>query len=170
MQLNKDHGWTIDWSRFLVDWLDAHVNEIEQVRTGELPWMNLDEIHRRGLAERFTVTGVRSGFLFHRGPGSDRENLASLAPLGGYASGTRAIASAVFSAGTLSNGNVALLEQMALNENLPWDYIFSADRFVITSPTLKPIKCRHNRFSWPHPKSCWLPPTAMTLPPPQTRD
>ena len=126
-QMNKVHGWTIDWSRFLLDWVDAHVNEIEQVRTGELPWMNLDEIHRRGLAERLHRYG---------GPDPDSFSAADLDEIVKIWHRLRPWADTLpglvrlranFSVGVLSNGNVALLEQMARNENLPWDYIFSAE-------------------------------------------
>lgn len=150
VQMNKENGWSIDWSSFLVDWVDAHVSEIERVRMGELPWMNLDEIHRHGLAERL-----------HRYGGPDPESFSAadldeivkiwyrLRPWADTLPGLSRLREN-FSVGVLSNGNVALLEQMALNENLPWNYIFSAEQV------------RHYK---PDPETYQLPIQSLHLPP-----
>jgi len=97
-----------------------------RVRSGELPWMNIDQLHRLILDEllaRFSLTGLTEDEIDHLNrvwhrldPWPDaRQGLALLKR-------RHVIA-------TLSNGNVALLVNMAKHGRLPWDTVLSAELF-----------------------------------------
>jgi 2-haloacid dehalogenase len=96
------------------------------VRSGELPWMNIDQLHRMildGLLARFGIDTLNEDEIddlnrvWHRlDPWPDaRRGLALLKR-------RHVIA-------TLSNGNVALLVNMARHGRLPWDAVLSAELF-----------------------------------------
>jgi 2-haloacid dehalogenase len=100
---------------------------MNRVRHGERPWANLDTLHAESLADlapRFGLPAPLSpedaAYLttgWHRlSPWPD--SIAGLTRLR-----TR------FTIGTLSNGNVALLVNMAKHAGLPWDMVFSAELF-----------------------------------------
>ena len=39
----------VDWQQFADEWRGAYAPSMNRVRTGELPWTNLDALHRMGL-------------------------------------------------------------------------------------------------------------------------
>ena len=75
--LAAEQGADIDAARFADRWRAAYRPAMNQVRTGELPWTNLDGLHRRTLDR--LLRGHRAG-----GPGRGRAGLAHhlLAPAG----------------------------------------------------------------------------------------
>ena len=123
-QLNEAKGLMVSWGAFADAWRGRYRPNMDRVGRGELPWMNLDALHRMALDEvlrEFGVTGlseeetVRLNRVWHRlDPWPDA--VAGLTRLR-----TR------FVVATLSNGNVALLVAMAKHAGLPWDCIFSAE-------------------------------------------
>ncbi|HZC06900.1 MAG TPA: haloacid dehalogenase type II [Ktedonobacterales bacterium] len=123
-ELNRAKGIAVDWAAFADDWRAQYRPNMRRVARGELPWMNLDALHRRALDEllaRYGVTTLsaeetqRLNRVWHRlRPWPDA--LAGL---------TRLRARYILT--TLSNGNVALLVEMARRAGLPWDCIFSAE-------------------------------------------
>src|SRR6202008_5159902 len=91
---------------------------MDRVRRGELPWMNLDQLHRLILDEilpRFGVHGLSEAEV-------DDLNRAwyRLRPWPDTVRGLKRLKSK-FIITTLSNGNVALLTGMAKHAGLPWD-------------------------------------------------
>ena len=51
----------VDWQQFADEWRGAYAPSMNRVRTGELPWTNLDALHRMGLdalIEKFAITGL----------------------------------------------------------------------------------------------------------------
>jgi len=115
-----------DWDAFTDAWRAGYRPAMARVRSGELPWMTIDQLHRRildGLLGQFCVDGLtedeidRLNRVWHRlDPWPDaRRGLALLKR-------RRVIA-------TLSNGNVALLVNMAKHGRLPWDAVLSAELF-----------------------------------------
>lgn len=48
-RLADDRGVSVDVSRFANDWRRGMFQRLDKVRSGELPWANADEIHRRVL-------------------------------------------------------------------------------------------------------------------------
>lgn len=97
---------------------------MQRVRAGELPWTTIDALHRmilNDLLVRFRVEGLTEeekdhlNRVWHRlDPWPDtREGLERLRQC--------------FTVATLSNGNMALLTNMAKHADLRWDCILSAE-------------------------------------------
>jgi len=119
-------GVQIDAARFADRWRGGYRPAMDLVRQGTLPWTKLDDLHRRvldELAAEFGLAGLPAAELdwlntcWHRlDPWPDSvPGLARLRPR--------------YVLATLSNGNVALLLNMARRAGLPWDMIFSAELF-----------------------------------------
>lgn len=114
----------VDWAAFADAWRGAYQPSMQEVRGGRLPWTRLDDLHRRSLErllEQFGVRGLDEAALrrittvWHRlRPWPDA--------IGGLARLRRR-----YILVTLSNGNVALLTNMARHAGLPWDCILSAE-------------------------------------------
>lgn len=113
-----------DWPAFADAWRAGYKPAMARVRSGELPWTKIDALHRMildGLLARFGLQGLSEeerddlNRVWHRlEPWPDaRAGLARLKR-------RHVIA-------TLSNGNVALLTNMAKRARLPWDCILSAE-------------------------------------------
>ncbi len=122
--LGRAHGLQVDWAAFAEVWRDGYQPAMNRVRQGELPWTNMDELHRMNLddtLDRFAIRGLseteKQDFnrVWHRlDPWPDSvAGLARLKPK--------------FTVTTLSNGNVALLVNMARHAGLPWDLVLSSE-------------------------------------------
>ena len=114
----------LDPAGFADAWRGGYGPAMRRVASGDLPWTNIDTLHRLILDEllqRFAVTGLSE-------PAIDNLNRAwhRLTPWPDAVPGlTRLREHNVLA--TLSNGNVALLTNMAINAGLPWDCILSAE-------------------------------------------
>jgi 2-haloacid dehalogenase len=118
-------GVQVDAGAFADDWrYDGYVGGIGKILRGELPFMTTDELHRRKLESLLEEHGMTAldetgrdhlNRAWHRlDPWPDSgEGLARLR--------TKYICS------TLSNGNVALLVNMARHAGLQWDCVLAAD-------------------------------------------
>ena len=116
----------VDWAAFADAWRAAYQPAMQKVRTGELPWMNIDQLHRVILDElmpRFGLHGLSE-------PEKDHLNRAwhRLAPWPDSVRGLKRLKKQ-FVISTLSNGNLSLLTNMAKNAGLPWDCVLSAELF-----------------------------------------
>lgn len=123
-QLAQKKEFTVDAARFADDWRAGYQPAMHRVRTGDLPWLNIDALHRvilddlldlheiRGLSES---EKVHLNYVWHR-----------LKPWADVPSGLERLRQS-FTIATLSNGNVALLTNMAKNADLRWDCILSAE-------------------------------------------
>ena len=122
--LGRDKGLEVDWAAFADAWRAAYQPAMSKVRDGEMPWTNLDALHRMnldGVLERFAVTGLSEdetdsfNRVWHRlDPWPDAvEGMVRLKQK--------------YTLVTLSNGNVALLVNMAKRAGLPWDAILGAE-------------------------------------------
>jgi 2-haloacid dehalogenase len=124
MAFGAERGITVDWARFADDWRSSYQPAMERVRRGELPWTNIDTLHRMRLDELLVQYGITNlseadkdhlNRVWHRLTAWP-DSVAGLTRLR-----TRYILA------TLSNGNVALLTNMAKYAALPWDCILSAE-------------------------------------------
>jgi len=124
MALGRRKKLKVDWAAFADAWRAGYKPAMARVRSGELPWTKIDDLHRMildDLLKRFALGSLaeeeidRLNRVWHRlKPWPDaRAGLARLRR-------KHVIA-------TLSNGNVALLTHMAKHAKLPWDCILSAE-------------------------------------------
>jgi 2-haloacid dehalogenase len=123
-ELGRRKDLEVDWAAFADEWRGRYAPSMDRVRRGEKPWTNLDALHRDSLEElleEFEIEGLMEeeknhlNKVWHRlDPWPD-----SVAGL------TRLKERYVIT--TLSNGNVALLTNMAKRAGLPWDLILSAE-------------------------------------------
>jgi 2-haloacid dehalogenase len=124
--LGRARGLEVDWAGFADAWRAGYRPAMHRVRTGELPWMSIDALHRLildDLLERLGIRGLRE-------PDKDHLNRAwhRLKPWPDAVRGLKRLRRR-FTVATLSNGNVSLLADMAKHAGLPWDVILSAELF-----------------------------------------
>ncbi len=120
------HGHAADWTGLVDAWRGGYAPSMDRVRRGELPWTNLDGLHRATLADiapRFGLTGLSDAEMEWVNQGWHR-----LRPWADSVPGLRALHPR-YILGPLSNGNVALLVDMARAAGLPWDVILCAEVF-----------------------------------------
>ena len=116
----------VDWDAFTDAWRGGYRPAMARVRSGELPWMNIDQLHRLildGLLQQFDLRGLKEAE-------KDQFNRAwhRLAAWPDSVRGLKRLKKE-FVISTLSNGNVSLLTNMAKNAGLPWDCVISAELF-----------------------------------------
>ena len=118
------HGVEADWAAFADGWRGKYQPYMNKVRTGELPWTKLDVLHRMGLVE---LLG-EFGFNDVAEQSIDELTLAwhHLDPWPDAPAGLSRL-KAKYIIGTMSNGNVALMTNMAKYAGLPWDVILGAE-------------------------------------------
>ena len=114
----------VDWHQFADEWRAMYGPSMNRVRSGELPWTRLDDLHRMSLDALLERYGIES-------PSEDERERFNKAwhRLDGWADSPTGLArlKARYVIATLSNGNVALLTNMAKYAGLPWDCILSAE-------------------------------------------
>jgi 2-haloacid dehalogenase len=132
----------IDWLGFATEWRKLYQPSMEEVRSGRRAWTILDVLHReslRELIERYRIEGLFEDEIDHMSRAWHRldpwpDVLDGLARL----KRRRIIA-------PCSNGNIALMVNMAKRAGLPWDCILGAE----TARAYKPLpqaylaSCRH---------------------------
>jgi 2-haloacid dehalogenase len=126
-RLSRGIGIKVDWGAFADAWRGKYAPSMDRVRRGEQPWTKIDDLHRASLDALMEDFGI--GLRF--GDAARNEfNLAwhRLPPWPDSVGGLRRLKKR-YILGTLSNGNVRLLVDLARNAKLPWDVIFSAESF-----------------------------------------
>ncbi|NKC15463.1 MAG: haloacid dehalogenase type II [Gammaproteobacteria bacterium] len=117
-------GVDVDWPAFADAWRGLYQPSMERVRSGATGFVPLDVLHRQNLEEvlaRFGVTHLSDddkaqlNRVWHR-----------LRPWPDAISGLTRLKTRYIIA-TLSNGNIALLVNMAKRGGLPWDVILGAE-------------------------------------------
>ncbi len=120
----KVKGIQIDWARFADRWRAGYGPSMNKVRRGELPWTKLDDLHRLILDQLLVEFGIKGlaeeekdhwNRVWHR-----------LKPWPDSVAGLTRLKKKYLIA-PLSNGNVALLTDMAKHAGLPWDAILGAE-------------------------------------------
>ena len=119
-------GLQVDPDAFATAWRQGYKPAMARVRSGELPWTKIDDLHRMILDDvlkTFKITSLTEtqvqdlNLIWHR-----------LTPWSETVEGLHKLKSQ-FTIVTLSNGNLGLLANMAKNAGLPWDLILSAEVF-----------------------------------------
>ena len=122
--LGRAKGLKVSWTAFADAWRGLYQPMLEQVRSGAMPWTKLDDLHRMALDQllvRFGVTGLTEAEIDHLNRAWHR-----LDPWPDAVPGLVRL-KRKFILTTLSNGNVALLVDMAKRAGLPWDAILGAE-------------------------------------------
>jgi 2-haloacid dehalogenase len=118
-------GLPVDGGAFALAWRAGYAPAMDQVRRGELPWTNIDGLHRR----------ILNGLLAQHGITLDEDQADALnriwhrlQPWPDTVAGLTQL-KAQHTITTLSNGNLSLLVAMAKHAGLPWDTVLSAELF-----------------------------------------
>lgn len=120
----KAKGVTIDGPAFADAWRAQYQPSMNRVRTGEVPWTRLDDLHRLVLDRILPQFGL--------GGLSDAERAAlnrawhRLRPWPDVVAGLTRLKTR-FIIAPLSNGNIALMTNLAKHGGLPWDCILGAE-------------------------------------------
>jgi 2-haloacid dehalogenase len=107
-------------------WRGAYAPSMDRVRRGAMAWANIDALHRASLDALLPAHGLAA---LEEGARADL-TLAwhRLHPWPDSVAGLARLKRRLV-IGTLSNGNVALLVNMAKFAGLPWDVVLSAELF-----------------------------------------
>jgi 2-haloacid dehalogenase len=123
-ELSQKKGLEVDWAAFADEWRGRYAPSMDRVRQGEMHWTNLDALHRASLEELLEEFGIE-------GLAEDEKDYLNkvwyrLDPWPDSVSGLTRLKERYIIT-TLSNGNVALLTDIAKWAGLPWDLILSAE-------------------------------------------
>ena len=122
----REKGLDVDWTAFADAWRAGYKPAMDEVRNKTLPWMNIDRLHRLILDDLLVKFNIRTL------KEADKEHLNRvwhrLKPWPDSVRGLRRLKK-LYVISPLSNGNVALLTNMAKNAGLPWDCVLSAELF-----------------------------------------
>ncbi|MCC8983932.1 haloacid dehalogenase type II [Bradyrhizobium acaciae] len=128
----EKRGIKADWTALVDGWRAVYAASMDEVRKNpQNGYVILDELHRRSLEKlvaQFDIKGLTEADLQHLTKGWHRlygwpDSVAGL---------TRLKSKYIIS--PLSNGNVALLTNMAKFAGLPWDLVMSAELFEHYKP------------------------------------
>ncbi len=120
----KSKGLQIDWAQFADRWRAGYGPSMDKVRKGQLPWTRLDDLHRMILDQllvEFKITGlseeekVNWNKVWHR-----------LKPWPDSVPGLTRLKKK-YTIAPLSNGNIALITDMAKHSGIPWDAILGSE-------------------------------------------
>jgi 2-haloacid dehalogenase len=128
----EKRGIKADWTALVDGWRAVYAASMDEVRKHpERGYVILDVLHRRSLetlVKQLSIPGLNENDLHHLTMGWHRlhgwpDSVAGLTRL-----------KRKYIIGPLSNGNVALLTEMAKFAGLPWDLILSAELFEHYKP------------------------------------
>ena len=118
-QLNQ-----VDGELFADRWRSKYQPSMERIRSGNRPFVKLDDLHYENLNEvlvDFGVDALDETIKQHLNRAWHRLN-----PWADSVEGLRRLKT-IYIIATLSNGNVALIVNMARNAGLPWDMVLGAE-------------------------------------------
>jgi 2-haloacid dehalogenase len=130
----KARNLQVDWARFADRWRAGYGPAMDKVRKGQRPWTKLDDLHRElleDLLKEFHIEGLTEvekdqwNHVWHR-----------LKPWPDSVAGLTRLKTKYVIA-PCSNGNVALITNMAKHAGLPWDLVLGPNWRAITSPTAR---------------------------------
>jgi 2-haloacid dehalogenase len=120
----KPLGYSLDWFAFADAWRGEYQPAMEEIRSGQRPFCRLDVLHRRNLETvlpRFAVFGLPEDVMTNLNLAWHRldawpDSAAGLARLKTHGK-----------IAPVSNGNIALMVDLARRNNFPWDAILGAE-------------------------------------------
>jgi len=120
----KAKGLNIDWAEFTDRWRLGYRPAMDKVRKGEIPWTNLDDLQRMildDLLKQYKIEGLSE---------EEKVNWAHvwrrLQPWSDSVEGLSRL-KRKYIISPMSNGNVALMTNLAKFGGLPWDVILGSD-------------------------------------------
>jgi 2-haloacid dehalogenase len=125
------HQIALDWDAFARQWRAHYQPSLERVRSGQRAFVPLDELHRESLEKLLIQFGLQDihedqkneiNRVWHR-LDAWPDSIAGLLRLKSH-----------YTIAPLSNGNVALLNNMAKYAGLPWDLNLSTEWFQAYKP------------------------------------
>jgi 2-haloacid dehalogenase len=122
----------VDWVEFAVEWRKLYQPSMEEVRSGRRPWTVLDVLHRESLdklVSRYGIKGLSAADVDHMNRAWHR-----LDPWPEVIEGLTRLKRRYIIA-PCSNGNIALMVNLAKRAGLPWDCILGAE----TARAYKPM-------------------------------
>jgi 2-haloacid dehalogenase len=122
----------VDWLEFAVEWRKLYQPSMDEVRSGRRAFTILDVLHRESLVtlvERYRIPGLSQADIDHMSRAWHR-----LDPWPDVREGLGRLKRAHIIA-PCSNGNIALMVNMAKRAGLPWDCILGAE----TARAYKPM-------------------------------
>jgi 2-haloacid dehalogenase len=124
MAWGKAKGLQIDWAQFADRWRLGYRPAMDKVRKGQIPWTRLDDLHRmilEDLLKEYNIRGL-----------SEEEKVSwtyvwrRLKPWSDSVQGLTRLKKRYVIA-PLSNGNIALMTNLAKFGGLPWDAILGSE-------------------------------------------
>jgi 2-haloacid dehalogenase len=122
----------IDWLEFAIEWRKLYQPSMDEVRSGRRPFTILDVLHRESLDQlirRYALKGLSAADVEHMNRAWHR-----LAPWPDAVKGLARLKTKYIIA-PCSNGNIALMVNLAKHAGLPWDCILGAE----TARAYKPL-------------------------------
>ena len=114
----------VDWLEFTVEWRKLYQPSMEEVRSGRRPFVILDVLHRESLQkliERYRIGSLTPADLEHMTRAWHR-----LDPWPDVLEGLSRLKRR-FIVAPCSNGNIALMVNLAKRAGLPWDCVLGAE-------------------------------------------
>ena len=117
-------GYSLEWTAFADAWRDQYQPGLEEVRSGRIPYTKLDVLHRQTLQKilpQFGLDKLQESEL-------DQLTLAwhRLDAWKDVSSGLSRLRKR-FLIAPVSNGNIAIMSDLARSNDFPWDAILGAD-------------------------------------------
>src|SRR5262249_49414668 len=122
--LAKRKSLTVDGPKFADAWRGGYGPSMNRVRTGELPWTKLDDLHHMILAKILQDFGIYN--LTEREIADLNRVWHRLKPWPDAVAGLTRLKKQ-FIIAPLSNGNIGLMTDLAKYSGLPWDCILGAE-------------------------------------------
>ena len=123
-QISAAKGIDVDWGGFADAWRGRYRPALEKIRAGEMPWTKLEVLHRMNLDQvlaDFGITGLSEEEIDDLNRAWER-----LDPWPDSVEGLKRL-KGKFIIAAMSNGNVALMVNLAKYAHLPWDMVLGAE-------------------------------------------
>jgi 2-haloacid dehalogenase len=122
--LARRKGVAVDAEKFADAWRAGYGPSMNRVRTGELPWTRLDDLHRMTLEKILVDFGITT--LSDAEKNDLNHAWHRLEPWPDSVAGLTRLKKR-YTIAPLSNGNIALMTDLAKHAGLPWDAILGAE-------------------------------------------
>lgn len=127
------HGLALQGLDFADRWRGRYYPSMAKIRSGQRDYVPLDILHLENLIDALRLSGIDPGCLEESGLTKLNRAWEQLPPWEDSVAGLVRLKSG-YIVGPLSNGNTALLVNMAKNAGLPWDVVIGLDQLRTYKP------------------------------------